>query len=147
MDDTAFLHERIESYAGYTNDVARQRSDEQIRAYVGEALARLRERLRPAGAASEALERLLVRCEFADQAAAHAFDSVEVSADEIAATAAADRELATLAVRAGDVAAAELEPFLARVGVALDRRWPGTGDRAASASPRTSAISTPPSGG
>jgi hypothetical protein len=125
MDDTAFLHERIESYAGYTNDVDRQRSDEQIRAYVGEALARVRARLRPAGAAREALERLLVRCEFADQAVAHAFNAVDVDADEIAATAAADRELVTLADRAGDVGAAELDAFLAQIGAALDRRWRG----------------------
>jgi len=135
MDDTAFLHERIESYAGYTNDVARQRSDEQIRAYVGESLARLRERLRPAGAVSGTLDRVLVRCEFADLAVAHAFDAVDVSAGEIAATAAADRELVTLADRAGQVDAAELEPFLAQIGTALDRRWRGVGARAATAAP------------
>ena len=123
MDDTAFLHERIESYAGYTNDAARQRSDEQIRAYVGEALTRLRERLSPAGAASEALERLLVRCEFADQAVAHAFDAIDVSAGDIAATAAADRELVTLADRADSTDAAELEALLAQIAAAFDRRW------------------------
>ena len=125
MGDTTFLQGKIESYAGYTNDAARQRSDEQIRAHVGEALARVRARLRPAGAASEALERLLVRCEFADQSVAHAFDAIDVDAGEIAATAAADRELVTLADRAGGVGAAELEAFVAQIGAALDRRWPG----------------------
>jgi hypothetical protein len=142
MDDTAFLHERIESYAGYTNDIDRQRSDEQIRAYVGEALARVRARLRPAGAASEALERLLVRCEFADQGVAHAFDAVDVDADEIAATAAADRELVTLADRAGEVETAQLEPFLAQVGAALDRRWRSI-SRAATPSALPHAVDAP----
>jgi hypothetical protein len=133
MDDTAFLHERIESYAGYTNDAARQHSDEQIRAYVGEALARERERLSPAGAASEALERLLVRCEFADQALAHAFDAIDVGADEIAATAAADRELVTLADRAGTVGPGELMPLLAQIAAAFDRRWRNPNDPAKAA--------------
>jgi hypothetical protein len=138
MDDTAFLHGRIESYAGYTNDAQRRRSDEQIRAYVGEALARVRERLRPAGVASEALDRLLVRCEFADQHVAHAFDAVSVGADEIDATAAADRELVALADRADEVDAAELEAFLAQIGAALDRRWRDIGGPAtkSTASPR-----------
>jgi hypothetical protein len=128
MDDTAFLHERIESYAGYTNDADRQRSDEQIRAYVGEALTRVRARLRPTGAASEALERLLLRSEFANQGVAHAFDAIDVPAAEIAATAAADRELATLADRADTLDASELETFLAQIGVAFDRRWRSVAD-------------------
>jgi hypothetical protein len=135
MGDTAFLQGKIESYAGYTNDVARQRADEQIRAYVGEALARLRERLRPAGAAAEALERLLVRCEFADQAAAHAFDAIDVDAGEIVATAAADRELVTLADRADALDAAELESFLAQIAGAFDRRWRGVTAAAAPSPP------------
>jgi hypothetical protein len=125
MDDTAFLQGRIQSYAGYTNDVARRQSDEQIRAYVGEALTRLQERLAPAGAASEALERLLLRCEFADQAVAHAFDAIDVPDAEIAASAAADRELVTLADRADTVDAAELKAFFAQIGGAFDRRWRG----------------------
>src|SRR5450755_4519104 len=123
MEDTAYLHERIESYAGYTNDADRQRSDEQLRAYVGEALTRLRERLAPAGAAGEALERLLVRSEFANQAVAHAFDAIDGADDEIAATAAADRELVALADRADTVDAAALESFFAQIGAAFDRRW------------------------
>ncbi|MGD0476036.1 MAG: hypothetical protein ABSB70_22835 [Candidatus Velthaea sp.] len=127
MDDTAFLHERIESYAGYTNDIDRQRSDEQIRAYVGEALTRLRERLHPQAAAGEALERLLVRCEFADQGVAHAFDAVNVGADEIAATAAADRELVRLADRANDVDAAQAGSLFAQIAAAFDRRWQTAG--------------------
>jgi hypothetical protein len=127
MEDTAFLHERIESYAGYTNDVDRQRSDEQVRAYAGEALTRLRERLQPAGAASDTLERLLVRCEFADQHVARAFDAIDVSAGEIATTAAADREIVTLADGAGELDAAQLGAFLDRLNAAFDRRWRGVG--------------------
>jgi hypothetical protein len=130
MDDTAFLHGRIESYAGYTNDVDRQRSDEQVRAYVGEALTGVRARLSPGGTASEALERLLLRCEFANQAVARAFDASDVPAAEIAATAAADRELVALADRSREVDAAGLDSFLAQIDAAFNRRWRDAADSA-----------------
>jgi hypothetical protein len=123
MDDLAFLRERIESYAGYTNDEERRLSDEQIRAYVGEALSRLRERLHPAGAAGEALARLLTRCQFVDQRVASVFDVDDVGAGEVALTRAADRDLATLAVDADTIGADALGGYLARIDAALDRRW------------------------
>lgn len=127
MDDLAFLRERIESYADYTNAADRRRSDEQIRAYVGEALIDLRDRLAPHGADGEALERLLMRCEFADQNMAHAFDAISVDPAEVAATAAADRNLATLAGDAATVDAAGLATLLARIDAAFDRRWQSVG--------------------
>jgi hypothetical protein len=128
MDDTAFLHERIQSYADYTNDDDRRRSDAQIRAYVGEALAALYERLHPGGADGEALDRLLFRCEFVDQGVAHAFDNADVDAAEILATAAADRELVTLADRADSIDAGALGAYLAHIDAAFDRRWKRAGE-------------------
>jgi hypothetical protein len=127
MDDLAFLRERIESYAEYTNAADRRRSDEQIRAYVGEALADLRERLSPRGADGEALERLLLRCEFADQRMAHAFDATSVDPQDVSATTAADRELVTLADDARRREAAGLATLLARIDAAFDRRWQSVG--------------------
>jgi hypothetical protein len=122
MDDLAFLRERIESYADYTNDDRRRLVDEQVRAYVGEALARVLERLRPAGPAGEALARVILRCQFADQAVVRALDLEEPSPAEIAAIHSADRELVALADRADTVDAAGLEEYVAQLDAALDRR-------------------------
>lgn len=122
MDDLAFVRGRIESYADYTNDRDRLLSDEQIRAYAGEALARVLERLQPSGRAAESLAGVLLRCQFADQSVVRALDSDDVSPAEIAEFHAADRELVVLADRADSVDAGALEAYVAQLDVALDRR-------------------------
>ena len=127
MSDLAFLRERIESYADYTDDAARRLSDEQIRAYAGEALARLRERLAPGGAEGQALEALLLRCQFVEQTKARVFDATAVDAAQIAATAAADRDVVNIADCADTVAAADLGVLLVQLAAAFERRWPAAG--------------------
>jgi hypothetical protein len=121
MDDVAFVRERIESYADYTNDDARRLADEQIRAYVGEALARVRERLAPTGVAAETLEGVLLRCQFADQAVIRALDD-DVTADDLAALHAFDRELVGLADGADVIEKAGLDAYVARVDATIERR-------------------------
>jgi hypothetical protein len=122
MDDTAFLRERIESYADYTKDVDRQRADEQVRAYAGEALSRVVELLRPVGRTAEDASRVLLRCEFVDQRMARAFDADPMSAAEIDRLHAADRTLVELADRADSVAAGELADYVQAIDAALDER-------------------------
>lgn len=58
--------ELVPGYAGHADPQARFLSDQQVRAWVGETLARLAERL-PAGGPRDDLEALLLRCEFGDQ--------------------------------------------------------------------------------
>jgi hypothetical protein len=123
MDDLAFIRERIESYADYTNDVNRRLTDEQIRAYVGEALARTRERLQPAGPAADKLDALVLRCEFADQREIHAFDVDHIPPEGLARIVGADRELVRLACGSDAVDAAGLHRFLEGVQAALDARF------------------------
>lgn len=123
MDDLAFIRERIESYADYTNDVNRRLSDEQIRAYIGEALARASERLRPAGLVADKLDALMLRCEFADQREIHAFDVDHIPPEGIARIVGADRELARLASDADAVETAGLAAFLDQVQAAFDARF------------------------
>jgi len=122
MDDLAFLRERIESYADYTNDDSRRLVDEQIRAYVGEALSRVLERLQPSGTSGEALARALLRCQFADQRVVRALDAEDMSEAEIASMHRADRDLVALADRADTVDAAALDAYLAEIEAAFDRR-------------------------
>ena len=77
MTDLEVLRQRIAGYADYADVDARHQVDKQIRAYLGEALAEARDRLKPTGALAERLDGLILRCEFSDQrvikAADHAF--------------------------------------------------------------------------
>jgi hypothetical protein len=123
MDDLAFVRERIESYADYTNDDERRLADEQVRAYVGEALARLFERLEPSGTAAEMLAGVLLRCQFADQTVVRAMDtSGDVSPSELTALHASDRDLIALADRGDSIDAAGLEAYLTAIDAGLDKR-------------------------
>ena len=122
MDDLAFLRERIESYADYTNDDRRRLADEQIRAYVGEALSRVLERLQPSGSPGEALARVLLRCQFADQIVVRALDLAEPNDSEIASIHAVDRDLVGLADRGDTVEATAVGTYAAQIDVAFDRR-------------------------
>lgn len=74
MTDLEFLRTRIPGYADYADDGARHEVDKQIRAFLGEALAMARDRLKPAGALLERLDGLMLRCEFTDQRVIRAAD-------------------------------------------------------------------------
>lgn len=63
----------VPGYAGHADARARRLSDQQVRAWVGEMLADLRERVPPDGY-SERLDALLLQCEFGDQ---HVIKAVE----------------------------------------------------------------------
>jgi hypothetical protein len=122
MDDLAFLRERIESYADYTKDVDRQRTDQQVRAYAGEALSRVVERLRPAGRIADDAMRVLLRCEFVDQRMARAFDADPMSDTEIGALHRADRALVELADGADSTPADDLAGYIYAIDAALGAR-------------------------
>jgi hypothetical protein len=74
MTDLEFLRSRIPGYADYANADARHEVDKQIRAWLGEALSEVRERLEPSGALAERLDGLILRCEFSDQRVIRAAD-------------------------------------------------------------------------
>jgi hypothetical protein len=123
MSDLDALRARIAGYADYGDEPARQQVDKQIRAYLGEALAAARERLRPTGPLAEQLDGLLLRCEFSDQrairAAAHACFERAVL-DRLHRL---DRELAEAADRLrGCMGGAELGPALDDAARLLDER-------------------------
>jgi hypothetical protein len=74
MTDLEAIRTRIPSYADYANEDSRHEVDKQIRAYLGEALADARDRLRPTGPLAERLDGLILRCEFSDQRVIRAAD-------------------------------------------------------------------------
>jgi hypothetical protein len=124
MDDLSFLRSKIAEYADYRDQDARHLVDKEVRAYVGEAIARLRERLTPTGAAGDALDDLLMRCEFSDQRVIRAMDhgkfGDETLVDRIHEL---DRALIEAADRAEGVDAAGLSAYVDEVCALFERRF------------------------
>ncbi|HTX59189.1 MAG TPA: hypothetical protein VMH02_05875, partial [Verrucomicrobiae bacterium] len=98
----ALLSERIEGFPGYATDADRRRSDELVRAFLGEMLADLQERCKPADpAVAERLGDLIFRTGFTNVAAVRQFESARLDDAARDAIAAAD----VAAVNLADVAA------------------------------------------
>jgi hypothetical protein len=74
----------VPGYAGHADMPARRLSDQQVRAWVGELLAVLRDRV-PLGEYADRVEALLMRCEFADQHMIHAIEDDRFAQAEYAA--------------------------------------------------------------
>jgi hypothetical protein len=74
MTDLEQLQARIPGYADYADEDSRHQVDKQIRAYLGEALATARTRLKPTSHLGDQMEGLILRCEFSDQRVIRAAD-------------------------------------------------------------------------
>jgi hypothetical protein len=124
MNELAFLRERIPAYADYADEDARHLVDKQVRAYVGEALSRLRERLGPSlgPAAAERLENVLLMCEFTNQQFVRKLDHSLLSDDEVEHLHEVDHELIQEAERGDQVDAPSLDAFLNEIEDLFARR-------------------------
>ena len=74
----------VPGYAGHADTVARWSSDAQVRAWVGEALVDLADRL-DLGGVRERVDALLMRCEFADQLVIRAIEDDRFGEPDLAA--------------------------------------------------------------
>ena len=121
MDALEFLKSTIPDFAGYDDEPARRIVDEQIRAFVGEALAILRDAHGEyfTEEAQGLYDRLLIHCEFADQDVVHDFEAAH---GDVTPLADADAPLIQLAARAADVDAAALPEFLQKLKSAFENR-------------------------
>ncbi len=112
----------IPAYAGHEDAPARRLSDQQIRAWVGERLAALRERL-PAAAAIPAFDDILVHCQFGDQHVIKALEDDRFADPGMAAKVEAEDENLLEAVAPSDtVDAAGAPAFLAALQQAFTHR-------------------------
>lgn len=124
MDDLAFLRERIAAYADYHDQDARHLVDQQIRAWVGKALSRLRETLAPVGPLGERLDAVIFHCEFGDQRVIRASDDAEFSDDTVLESIRAlDRRLVESAEHARSVTAEKLADFLSEIESLFEQRF------------------------
>lgn len=124
MNALEMIRRRLPSYADYRDQDARHLADKQVRAYVGEALARLRERLRPDDGPADQLDRVLLRCEFSDQRLIRAVDHGTFTDEEIVERIHdLDRALIEAADGADALDAARLPAYLAEVEGLFEARF------------------------
>lgn len=119
---TAALSEKIPGFPGYADADSRRLADEEVRAYLGEALAALSDRLGPVGPLTDHLEATLLRAEFMNQSAFREFESADLDEARLHAMAAADLTAIDLGDRAASVDAGSLASYLDAVMAALDAR-------------------------
>lgn len=129
MDDLEFLKSRIPGFATYEDERNRHLADKQVRAFVGETLAIIRQRLE--GEFSEELsaqlDRIMLRCEFSDPKFTGSLQAPLVRAD-MDRLYAADRALVEDAIAvANDALSGDHDDLVARLGGLgkhFDRRGP-----------------------
>ncbi|HEV3156118.1 MAG TPA: hypothetical protein VGZ00_02110 [Candidatus Baltobacteraceae bacterium] len=125
-DDFEFLKTRLPGFPGYEHEDSRSSSDKQVRAFVGEALARLRERssntLSPVDA--ERLDSLLLRCEFADQRYIGTLQHADFDAADLARLAKQDRAIVESVAPIFEGDATHLPAVIDRMNELFDARRP-----------------------
>ena len=123
MDPLELLNERINDFPGYATDTDRRRSDELVRAFLGEMLADLQAKLAPLDdAVGGQIGELMFRSGFTNQIAFRPYESVELSEAGIEEIATADVRAIDLADVAATVRKDGLPSFLADVTEAFDAR-------------------------
>jgi hypothetical protein len=123
MGSIALLKEKIPDFAGYGEENLRRVSDEEVRSYLGEALAGLRVRLESLPAAAQTrIDDLVLRTGFANQHAFRAFEDGARTATDFDELLSADAAVVEVADRAASIGAEGIDAYLDEVTAALDRR-------------------------
>jgi hypothetical protein len=102
VDDLDAIRAKLPAYAGYTDERARHLTDTQVRAWVGEALSRTRERIGAGfdAALGDQFDELLLLCEFTDQVLMRTLNHITLGPEAWSGVHAADRALFDAAGRA-----------------------------------------------
>jgi hypothetical protein len=129
MSDLEYLKGRIADYADYADRGARHHVDQQIRAWLGEALSAARERLTPDGPVAEQIDGMLLRCEFSDQRVVRVADHARFDPALVDRIHELDRQIVEAAdrIRAA-VAVEELATALDDAARLLDQRFGAIAD-------------------
>lgn len=121
-DDVGALRAVLPAYAGHDGAQARRLSDQQVRAFTGELLVDLQDRVSLDGL-HDRFDALLMRCEFGDQHVIRALEDGRFGGpDATAAIEACDRTLIEAAVVSRSVDAGGLERFIGDLERAFDDR-------------------------
>jgi hypothetical protein len=121
-DELIQIRSAIPNFAGFADVPARRLSDQQVRAWVGERLAALRER-EPRATDGSDFEDAIVHCQFGDQHVIKALEDGRFGEPErVAVLEAEDIRLLTIAAGADTVTSDGVSAFVAAVREALLRR-------------------------
>jgi len=121
-DDLIQIRSTIPGFAGFADVAARRLSDQQVRAWVGERLAALRERV-PLGAALGDFEDAIVHCQFGDQHVIKALEDSRFGEPErVAVLEAEDTRLIVAASGSETVTSEGVAAFVAAVREAIRQR-------------------------
>lgn len=120
MDALTRIRAKINAFPGYASEDDIRQSDELIRAYVGERLSELQDRLGE-GNASDALEPLVLRAAFADQRALRPLEEPNIHI-EVSALFDADATLLDTADESAAVMQTGVSSYVARLQTAFDER-------------------------
>jgi hypothetical protein len=121
MDALGALRAKIPTFPGYADANSRRLADEEVRAYLGEALAGLDDRM-GTGPLTERYGAVLLRAEFRNQTAFRTFESADHGDGQIEAMANADLAAIELADRAGSLTDADLASYLEEAIKVLEAR-------------------------
>ena len=121
MDALGALRAKIPTFPGYSDADSRRLADEEARAYHGEALAGLNDRV-GAGPLAERYGAVLLRAEFINQSAFRPFETADLSDAQIESMVQADLATVELADRAESLPDEALPGYLDEVTAALDAR-------------------------
>jgi len=121
MDALTKIRAKINDFPGYGSETDIARSDEETRAYVGERLAALRERL-GADAVAQTLDPLIQRSAFANQQILASLERPDIHPGSEIAIDEADLVLLDLADTAASVDSEQVPEYAAKVTAAFDAR-------------------------
>ena len=117
------LEIKIPDFAGYGDEDKRRLADEQVRSYLGEALAAAGARLAPLPQGLQnVFDDLVIRTGFTNQKAFRAFEEGARNGGDFDGLAQADAAVVEVADRAAAVDSAGFEACLGEAAAALDRR-------------------------
>jgi hypothetical protein len=112
----------VPGYAGHADAQARYLSDQQVRAWAGETLTGLQERISVDGL-RDRFDTLLMHCEFGDQHVIRAIEDDRFGTPELAELVeAADRKVVAATNRLQDVGPEELDAALTALERAFEER-------------------------
>jgi hypothetical protein len=113
----------IAGFPGYEGDTSRERCDELVRSYLGEALAAAQARLAPLPPELETqVANLLFRVGFTNQDAYQAYQEAARDRSDFSAMAEADSAVVALAQLAPSITQEQLPEYLNRAAAVLDAR-------------------------
>jgi hypothetical protein len=109
-ENLTFLTGAIDGYGPYGDEETRHATDDRVRAYVGEALAKYRgaNEKQLDAAMLAALDAVILQCQFADQAFVIRLQHAELSEETIGRLVEIDRRLIELAGRIPQAGSAEI---------------------------------------